>query len=214
MYTGGPLYPRLVAAPKKFGKLKKTVHKFKNARQARTGRNMVKLSSPNTPSTWLILLCPHTHASQQTCHHSASSVLAVRISCRIIAVFVFRKQKRRMEESVNTHNRLKYFLTNKIFLLQVMYRYIRMIFIVIYVTMTRFFIACAALWWKIMIFIVLSLETVHGTVQYRYCIFSLLNRLVRIRLKRQNPLLSYVWERESTLQMSNVVYSTLYYYFI
>jgi len=48
-----------------------------------------------------------------------------------------------------------------------------------------------------MIFIVLSsLETVHDTVQYKYCIFSLLNRLLRIRLKCQNPLLSYVRERE------------------
>jgi len=44
-----------------------------------------------------------------------------------------------------------------------------------------------------MIFIVLSpLETVHDTVQYRYCIFSLLNRLLGIRLKCQNPLLSYI----------------------
>ena len=48
-----------------------------------------------------------------------------------------------------------------------------------------------------MIFIVLSsLETVHDTVQYRYCIFSLLYLLLRIRLKRQNPLLSYVPEGE------------------
>jgi len=40
-----------------------------------------------------------------------------------------------------------------------------------------------------MIFIVLSsLETVHDTVQYRYCILLLLYRLMRIRLKRQNPL--------------------------
>ena len=76
-------------------------------------------------------------------------------------------------------------------------------------------------------FIVLSsLENVHDTVQYRYCIVSLLYRLLRIRLNRQNPLLSDVRERErereresekerkSTLQMYNVVYSTLYYYFI
>jgi len=48
-----------------------------------------------------------------------------------------------------------------------------------------------------MIFIVLSsLETVHDTVQYMYCTFSLLYRLLRIRLKRQNPLLSYVREIE------------------
>ena len=32
--------------------------------------------------------------------------------------------------------------------------------------------------------------------KYRYCIFSLLYRLLRIRLKRQNPLLSYVRERK------------------
>ena len=81
-------------SPEKCGKLKKyTVRKFHNVRQMRTGQNMVKSSSPNTPSTWLIFLCPRTHASPQTCHHSASSVLAVRISCRVIAVFVFRKQQ-------------------------------------------------------------------------------------------------------------------------
>ena len=52
---------------------------------------MVKSSSPNVLITWLIFLCPRTHASRQTYHHSASSVLAVRISCLVIAVFVFRK---------------------------------------------------------------------------------------------------------------------------
>jgi len=72
-----------------------------------------------------------------------------------------------------------------------------MIYFVKCVTITRVFIACAALWWKSMIFIVLSsLEIVHATVQYKYCIFSLLYRLLRIRLKRQNPLLSYVRERK------------------
>ena len=62
-------------------------------------------------------------------------------------------------------------------------------------------------------------------------IISLLYRLLRIRLIRKNTLLSYVreggrereretdrekWEREreSTLKMCNIVYSTLYYYFI
>jgi len=50
-----------------------------------------------------------------------------------------------MEKSANTHNRLRYFLTNKIFLLQVMYRYVRMIFIVKCVTITGFFISYAAL---------------------------------------------------------------------
>jgi len=50
-----------------------------------------------------------------------------------------------MEKSVNTHNRLRCFLTNKIFLLQDMYRYVRTIFIVKCVTITRFFIDYAAL---------------------------------------------------------------------
>ena len=107
------------------------------------------------------------------------------------------KATRRMERSVNTHNRLRYFLTNKIFLLQVMYRYVRMIFIVKCVKIACFSISYAALWWQSMIFIVLSsLKTVHDTVNYRYCIFSLLYRLLRIRLKHQNPLLTYLRERE------------------
>jgi hypothetical protein len=33
-------------------------HKFQKVRQARTGHNIVKSSSPNKPSTWLIFLCP------------------------------------------------------------------------------------------------------------------------------------------------------------
>jgi len=123
---------------KKFGKLKKyTVHNFQNAHQARTGRNMVKSSSPNAPSTWLIFLRPRTHAFPQTCHHSASSFLAVRIICALSQCFV-QKATRRMEKSVNTHNRLRYFLTNKIFLLQAMYKYACMIFMVKCVTIIRF----------------------------------------------------------------------------
>jgi len=34
------------------------------------------------------------------------------------------KATRRMQKSVNTHSRLRYFLTNKIFLLQITYRYV------------------------------------------------------------------------------------------
>ena len=51
----------------------------------------------------------------------------------------------RMEKSVNTHNRLRYFLRNKTFLLQVTYRYVRMIFIVKCVTVTLFYCFCSAL---------------------------------------------------------------------
>jgi hypothetical protein len=60
-----------------------------------------------------------------------------------------------------------------------------------------------------MTFIVMSsLETVHDNVQYRYCNFSLLYHLLRIRLKRQNPLLSWcVRDRKYTV---NVQYSVQY----
>ena len=71
-----------------------------------------------------------------------------------------------------------------------------------------------------MIFIVLSfLETVYDTVQYRYCIFSLLYRLLRIKLIRQNPLLSYVLERERERKYTvnvqcSVQYALLLLYFM
>ena len=110
----------------------------------------------------------------------------------------------------------KIFLTNKIFLLQFMYSYLRMIVIVKCVTITHFFIAYAALRWKIMIFIVLSsLETLHDTVQCRYCIFSLFNPLLRIRLKSQDLLLSYVRERKYTANVHcSVQYTLLLLYLI
>jgi len=37
--------------PPKIWKIKETVHKFQNARQGRTGRNVVKSSSPCMPIT-------------------------------------------------------------------------------------------------------------------------------------------------------------------
>jgi len=69
------------------------------------------------------------------------------------------------------------------------------------------FIAYVTFRLKNVIFIVLpSIETVHDTVQYKICIFSLLYRLFRIRLKHQNPLPLLVLERQrerdkSTLEM-------------
>jgi len=116
-----------------------------------------------------------------------------------------------MEKSVNTHNRQRYFLTNKMFFLRVMYRYVHMIFSVKCVIITSFFIVYAALWRKSKIFIVLSsFETVHDTAQYRYCIFSLLYRLLRIKLKRQNPLFSYVREIEK-VHCNCTMYCTLHF---
>jgi len=59
-----------------------------------------------------------------------------------------------------------------------------------------------------MIFIVLSsLETIHDTVQYSYCIFHCCKTSESLTFIRTR-------ERESTLSVYNVVYSTLYYYFI
>jgi hypothetical protein len=68
-YSRAPVFTNSVSAvyrgPKKIWKLNKyTVYKFQNARQLRTGRNMVKFS-PNAHSTRLIFLCPRTHASPQ-----------------------------------------------------------------------------------------------------------------------------------------------------
>jgi len=91
-YTGGPPSPRFTAdRKKKIWKIKEVkVHKFQNARQARTGRNMVKSNSPLLDASSFV---PILTLPRRTCHHSASSVLTVRISCRVIAVFVFRKQQ-------------------------------------------------------------------------------------------------------------------------
>jgi hypothetical protein len=110
---------------------------------------------------------------------------------------------------VNTHKRLRYFLTHKIFLLQVMNRYVSMIFIVNCVTVTRFFhCLCSALMEKRDFYCLSSLETVNDTVQYRYRTFSLLSRLLRIWLKRQNPLL-YTYERDRNYTVT-VQYSAEY----
>jgi hypothetical protein len=63
-----------------------------------------------------------------------------------------------------------------------------------------------------MIFITLSSpETVHDTEQYRYCIYSLLSRLLRIRLKRQIPLLSHVREKERERKDTVNVQSSVQY---
>jgi hypothetical protein len=70
--------------PEKIGKLnKRTVCKSQNARQARTGRNMVKSSIPNAPSTYSSSFVPVPTLPHRTCLYSASSVLAVCISCRL-----------------------------------------------------------------------------------------------------------------------------------
>jgi hypothetical protein len=82
---------RFTTASQKIGKLKEwMVCKFQNARQSRAGHNVMKSSSPNKPSTWLNFICPHTLPCR-TCLYSASSIVAVHISCCVISVFVFRK---------------------------------------------------------------------------------------------------------------------------
>jgi hypothetical protein len=61
---------------------------------------------------------------------------------------------------------------------------------------TFFHCLCSTLMEKDDFIVLSSLETVHDTVEYRYCIFSLLCRLLRIRLKCQNSLVSYIQESE------------------
>jgi hypothetical protein len=59
-------YLWITVARNKIWKLNKlTVHKFQTAHQVRTCHHMVKSSSPNVPSTWLIFLCPCSHATLQ-----------------------------------------------------------------------------------------------------------------------------------------------------
>jgi len=62
-----------------------------------------------------------------------------------------------------------------------------------------------------MIFIVVSfLETVHDTVQYWYCIFSLLYRLLRIRLNVRIPYFhTHDWERQYAADVQYSVQYTL-----
>jgi len=73
-----------------------------------------------------------------------------------------------------------------------------------------FYCLCSALTEKLDFTVLSSLETVHDTVQYRYCTFSLLYRLLRICLKRQNPLLSYVREREK-VHCKSTTYCTVHF---
>ena len=76
---------------------------------------------------------------------------------------------------MNTHKRLRYFLTNTIFFITGYVQVLVMIFIVKCVTTTSFFIACAARW-KSMIFLVLSSpETVHDPAQCKNCIFFIVS---------------------------------------
>jgi len=102
------------------------------------GCNMVKSSSPNVPSTSVIFLCLRTHTSPQTCHHSASSILTVQISCCIIAMFVCRKQQEEWSRRIPTIG-LAYFLTKLPYYNLCTGMYVCMIFIVKCVTITHFF---------------------------------------------------------------------------
>jgi hypothetical protein len=104
--------------------------------QAQMDHNMVKSNSPKVHSTWLIFLSPYPCFPANLssfCFQRArcSKLLRYRSIC-------VQKATRRIEKMVHTHNRLRYFLRNKIFCLQFMYRYVRMIFIVKCITITLF----------------------------------------------------------------------------
>ena len=138
-----------------------------------------------------------------------------------LSVYV-QKATRRMEKSANTHNRLGYFLINKIFLLHVVYRYILVIFIVKCVTITLFLSLLIQRFdgkaWFLSFSHPLKLYMIlysTGTVLFDCSIVSWglgwnveSTTFIRIRERERER------ERESTLQMYNVVYSTLHYYII
>jgi len=198
----------------KIGKLmKQRVYKFQNAHQAEravTWWNPAAQTNPVLDSSSFVAV---PTLPRRTCLHSASSVLAVRISFRVFAVFVFGKPlftvimapKRKSSDagSASKPKRIRDVLSitekvKNLDMVEIKKIVMRGLTSCMARTKHTTFIAYAALWWKSMIFIVLSsIGTVNDTVQYRYCIFSLLYRLLRIMLNRQNPLLSYVPERKN-----------------
>jgi hypothetical protein len=173
------------------------------------GCNMVKSSSPNVPSTSVIFLCLRTHTSPQTCHHSASSILTVQISCCIIAMFVCRKQQEEWSRRIPTIG-LAYFLTklpyynlctgmygdfhckmcnNNTFFSLLMQCFDRKAWFLLFCHPLKLYLILYST----------------GTVLFHCCIISL-----RIRLKCQNPLLSYVRERKYTVNVQCSVQYTLF----
>jgi len=152
----------------------------------------------------------------RTYNHSASSVPAIHISCCVIAVFVFRKPlfttiMSPKHNSSNAGSASKPKRSRDILSISEKVKILDMI--EIEKNPMQRLPGCMARM-KHTIFIVLSsLETVHDTVQYRYCILSLLYCLLRIMLKCQTPLLSYVREREYTVNVQcSVEYTILLLY--
>jgi hypothetical protein len=85
-------YPRFNATRKTILKLKnKSFVRFKPHANRERDRNVMKSSSPNAPVLHSSFFASVLTLPRRTCHHSASNFLAVRISCRDIAVFVFRR---------------------------------------------------------------------------------------------------------------------------
>ena len=153
-------------------------------------RNIAKSSTPIAPSTWLIALCPRSHASPQTCHHSASSVLAVRISCRVMAMFLFIKPlftvimapKRKSNDTGSASKRKRSRdvlpISEKVTILDIKE-----------IGKKKTYAETARLYGK-------NECSIREVMKNKEKI-SLLYRLLRIRLKHQNQLLSYVRERET-----------------
>jgi len=91
-------------------------HEFQNACQARTGCNMVKSSGPNVPTSWLIFLCLHSHASPQTCHILLLAFLLFELGATLSQCLCSESNKKNGEVGEYPQY-TKIFLTNKIFLL-------------------------------------------------------------------------------------------------
>jgi hypothetical protein len=113
------------------------VRKFQNARQARTGRNMVNPAAHTCP-----LFDSSSFVPVPTLPRKLAIILLLAfLLFELVAVLsqcLCSESNKKNGEVSEYPQQAKTFLTNKIFLLQVMYRYVCVIFIVKCETVTLF----------------------------------------------------------------------------
>jgi hypothetical protein len=84
-------YPWFTTVRKKIGKLKKIFVNFKTPAKRERAVKWWNTAAQTRPVLESAPFAPVLTLHRRTCHNSASSTLAVRISCRVIAEFLFRR---------------------------------------------------------------------------------------------------------------------------
>ena len=150
--TVGPPYPRLASARKNVENYRNKVHKFENARQVRTSRNMVKPNSQTRP-----VLDSSSFVPVPTLPHKLVTILLLAFSLfELVAALsqCFCSENQKKTGEVGEYPQYAKIIFNKWNVILTGYVQLRsMIFVVKCVTITLFF-ACAVLWWKNTILIV------------------------------------------------------------